>query len=320
MEGQSLKSVAASLRVHPGSVSRWLTRWRRNGQEGLAHRKATGRPRIFDCEQHGEQVLRIVRRLATEFGFENPLWTCRRLRDVIVRELGIKLSIPTMWRLLRERNLTCQKPERRAVEQDPVARELWLREEWPAIKTLAREERALIFFEDEACVRLTPTLGRTWGPVGKRPKIPVTGKRASICVMSAVSPQGNLFFTIPEERVNSDIYISFLRDLLSEYPRRKLFVIADQASPHTSKKTKFFAGKKKRLRLFYLPAYSPDFNPDEQVWNHLKNQEMKAHAATDKESLRSTTSRAMRRMGVRPSLVRSFFHRSEIKEHFQDLL
>lgn len=320
LEGQSLKAVAASLRVHPGSVSHWLTMWRRAGQVGLAHRKITGRPRKLDCERHGEQIVRIVGRPATDFGFENPLWTCRRLRDVIVRELGVTLSVPTVWRLLREKKLTCQKPERRAVEQDPVAREKWLREDWPAIKALMRKERALIFFQDEACVRLTPTLGRTWGPAGKRPKISITGKRASICVMSAVSPTGHLYFMIPDERVNSDVYILFLAGLRKEYPRRKIFVIADQASPHTSGRTKIFLDHNPRLRQFVLPPYSPDFNPDEQVWNHLKNQELKAHSETDKDGLRRKASRCLRKMGKRPSLLRSFFHRSEIREHLLDLL
>ena len=57
--------------------------------------------------------------------------------------------------------------------------------------------------------------------------------------MSALSLQGRLFFKIPSERVDAAVFIDFLKELLAEYPRRKIFVIADQASPH-------IAGKKRK--------------------------------------------------------------------------
>ena len=83
--------------------------------------------------------------------------------------------------------------------------------------------------------------------------------------MSALSLQGRLFFKIPSERVNATVFIDFLKELLAEYPKRKIFVIADQASPHIAKSVKAFVADQKRLELFYLPTYSPDFNPDEGV-------------------------------------------------------
>ena len=159
---------------------------------------------------------------------------------------------------------------------------------------------------------MTPTVGRTWAPVGKTPIVRVTGKRASVLVMSALSLQGRLFFKIPSEKVNATVFIDFLKELLAEYPRRKIFVIADQASPHIAKSVKAFVAGQKRLELFYLPAYSPDFNPDEEVWSHLKSQELKAHQATNKEELIKKTDEALKRMAKRPALIRSFFKRCNI--------
>src|SRR5207247_2008844 len=121
-----------------------------------------------------------VMRPASRYGFDKPLWTCRRIRDVLRRELSLRVSTPTVWRGLRRLNLSSQKPERRAVEQDPVARAEWLKTEWPAIRILAKRERALLFFQDEAGIHLTPTVGRTWGREGSRPFVPLTGKRGCI--------------------------------------------------------------------------------------------------------------------------------------------
>jgi len=311
-DGETVTQIARTLGLHWGSVSRWLTGWRRGGSAALRQRKATGRPPILDCQRYGRRLLKIVKRPADDYGYEHPLWTCRRLRETMRRELGLRVSVATTWRALKRVNLSSQKPERRALEQDPVVRAQWLTRKWPAIRRLAKRERALLFFEDESAVRLTPTVGRTWAPIGQTPTVRVTGKRACICVMSAVSLDGRLFFSIPATKVNAEVFIRFLAALLAEYPRRKVFVIADQASPHTARSVHDFVGQQPRLRLFYLPSYSPDFNPDEGVWNHLKNQELKAHNARDRRSLRRSTRRALRRMAKRPSLVRSFFWRSGI--------
>jgi transposase len=121
-----------------------------------------------------------------------------------------------------------------------------------------------------------------------------------------------LFFKIPSERVNATVFIDFLKDLLAEYPKRKIFVIADQASPHIAKSVRAFVASQKRLELFYLPTYSPDFNPDEGVWSHLKSQELKAHQATNKEDLIKKTHEALKRMAKSPALIRSFFKRCNI--------
>jgi transposase len=222
------------------------------------------------------------------------------------------VSIPTLWRQLKKLKLSGQKPERRALEQDPKARAQWLTTEWARIQRRAKQQRALLFFEDESVARLTPTVGRTWAPVGQTPLVRVTGKRASVLVMSALGLQGRLFFTIPSEKVNATVFIEFLKALLAEYPSRKLFVIADQARAHTAKRVQAFVAGQTRLELFYLPAYSPDFNPDEGVWSHLKSQELKAHQATNKEELTKKTHQALKRMAKRPALIRSFFKRCNI--------
>ncbi len=83
----------------------------------------------------------------------------------------------------------------------------------------------------------------------------------------------------------------------------------DQAPPHTSKKTRAFIEQQPRLHVFYLPKYSPDWNPDEKVWNHLKHQELKSHQAKTKDELKHLTRRKLRSTAKRPHLVRGIFFR-----------
>ena len=308
-DGMSVCQIAKTYGLHRGSVSRWLTRHKRGGKQALQSRSIPGRPRKLDCRIHGKKILRIVKRSAMDYGYENPLWNCRRIRRTIAKEVGVRMAVSSTWEALKRLDLSAQKPERRALEQDPVRRRHWNKTELPRIKKLAQKERGLIFYQDEAAVRLTPTVGTTWAPIGKTPTIRVTGKRASICVMSAVNDSGKLYFKFPKTRVNADVFIEFMDSLAREYPQRKIYVIADQASSHTAKKVTTFVQKHRRLRLFFLPPYSPDFNPDEETWNHLKHTALKAHQKSDKAGLRRAALRSLRQMKNRPNLIRSFFKR-----------
>ena len=157
----------------------------------------------------------------------------------------------------------------------------------PKIKRCVLENKAILYFQDEANVSLTAFLGKTWAPCGQTPKAMVTGARGGVSAMSAISKRGSLVYRLYEKRIASMEVIEFLQQMLLHHPRRHLVVVMDQATPQVSQKTRTFVDSQPRLHVFYLPPYSPDWNPDEKVWNHLKTQELKSHLAKTKEELRS---------------------------------
>ncbi len=136
---------------------------------------------------------------------------------------------------------------------------------------------------------LTAFLGKTWLPCGQTPKAKVTGKRGGVAAMSAISRRGHLLFRLHNKRIASPEVIDFLRQMLKHHERRHLVVVMDQAPPHTSKLTRTYIESQKRLHVFYLPKYSPDWNPDEKFWNHLKHQELTRHQAKTNEEPRKLT-------------------------------
>ena len=83
----------------------------------------------------------------------------------------------------------------------------------------------------------------------------------------------------------------------------------DQAPPHVSKKTSAYIDSQPRLHVFHLPKYSPDWNPDEKVWNHLKHQELKGHQAKTKAELKTLTETKLARMSRDRELLRGIFFR-----------
>ena len=188
-----------------------------------------------------------------------------------------------------QERLTYQKPEREYDEIDEATREKWLRYEVPKIRRAVRKHRAILYFQDESNISLTAFLGKTGSPRGRTPQVKVTGKRAGVAATSAISRNGHLLFRLLDKRIASQEVIDFLDQMLRHHRRRHLVVVMDNAPPHTSKKTRSWIESQSRLHTFSLPKYSPDWNPDEKVWNHLKHRELAGHQAKTKDELKQLT-------------------------------
>lgn len=315
LEGMSKSAVATAYGVDRKTVTRWVARFDDGGDVGLQRQAGSGRPRKLE-DLTVDELHSIVLSGAASFGFETDLWTVGRLRRVISDEFSITLSKNTVWRRLRDAGLTYQKPEREYYEIDEETRKKWLHYEVPKIRRAIKKHRGILYFQDESNISLTTFLGKTWAPCGQTPKAKVTGKRGGVAATSAINRQGQLLFRLVKKRIASQQVIEFLQQMLRHHPRRHLIVVMDQAPPHTSKKTKAWIDSQERLHVFHLPKYSPDWNPDEKVWNHLKHQELSSHQAKSKDELTQLARRKLQSMARRPALMKGIFFRCCIAELF----
>lgn len=315
VEGMTIADVAVAYGVDRKTVSRWGAKFRNGGSDDLRRKTGSGRPRKLE-ELTEEELRQIVLPGAMAFGFETDLWTASRLRRVIRDKFRIQLSKNTIWRRLRDAGLTYQKPEREYYEIDEATRKKWLRYEVPKIRRAVTKHHAILYFQDESNISLTAFLGKTWAPCGQTPKAKVTGKRAGVAATSAISRRGQLLFRLLDKRIASKEVIEFLDQMLRHHHRRHLVIVMDQAPPHTSKKTKAWIDDQPRLHVFHLPKYSPDWNPDEKVWNHLKHQELASHQAKTKVELKQLARRKLQSMAKRPQLMKGLFFRCCVAELF----
>jgi transposase len=310
--GLRMGEVADTFGIDRATLYRWVVR---SGSVGLERKVGSGRPRLLRGLTENELV-NIVLKSATSFGFETDLWTIGRLHRVIRETYQVEISHDTVWRRLREAGLTYQKPERQYFQMDDETRQEWMRSEAPKIRRTVKKHHALLYFQDEANVSLTAFLGKTWAPRGKTPRQRVTGSRGGVAAISAINGFGRLIFKLHEKRICSEEVIAFLGQMLAHHRKRHLVVVMDQAPPHTSHKTMNYIKTHARLHVFHLPKYSPDWNPDEKVWNHLKHQELKGHQAKTKPELRKMTEAKMQLMSSNPSLIRGIFFRCCVAEYF----
>ena len=312
LTGQRKKDVAKAYQVNYTTLYRWCKRYNHHENISDLQRKfGSGRPTTLNTD-HCERLIDIVMRPASHFGYETDFWTCRRITQVVEQELKVDVSRLTVWRTLRDIGLTYQKPERQYFEIDEQKRKKWVRYEIPKIRRAVAKYRAILYFQDESNISLTAILGKTWSFRGQTPIQRVTGKRGGVAAMSAISKSGQLVFRLHQKRITSVEMIDFLTQLLKHHKNRHMVVVMDQATPHTSEKTRSFINKQKRLHVFYLPPYSPDWNPDEQVWNYLKHEELKSHQARTKDELNVLANRKLDSMSKNPDLLHGIFFRCHI--------
>lgn len=311
--GQPATLVAKVLGVQRSTLFGWLARYRRGGWDALDARKRGGRPPKLT----GDMLAWVYDTVATkdprQMRFPFALWTSRMVAEVIRRQFGIRLSKASVCRLMHHLGLSPQKPLWRAFQQDPERVQRWVQEEYPRIRALAREQQADIFFADEAGVRSDFHAGRTWAVRGKTPIVATTGARFGCNMISAISPRGAMRFMLIPGKLNAGVFVDFLKRLMHNWPR-PVFLIVDGHPVHTSRAVaKFVASTQGKLQLFHLPPYSPELNPDEQVWNHLKNHGVGKQSIAGPDQLKRLTLSHLRKLQKLPALVQSFFRLPETR-------
>jgi transposase len=307
-KGARAEDVAGDLGFNRSTVFGWIAAYRRGGVEALRAKPVPGRPPKLTKKQVSILFTMIVGANPAQFQLDFALWTRDLVRQVIAQRFGVELSVGSVGRILRGIGLSPQRPLHRATQQDPERVARWRAEEYPAIREEAAQLGATVYFADEAGIRSDYHSGTTWAPVGQTPVVQTTGARYSVNMISAVTAKGLMHFTTFTGKMNADVFIDYCRDLLAD-DGGTVFLILDGHPVHRSRAvTEFAASTEGKLRLFFLPPYSPELNPDEWVWKNVKHDRIGKTSITSAEDLRNKAETALLRIQRLPELVRAFFN------------
>jgi transposase len=310
--GEAVVVVARVFGVAVRSVFDWWSWYRQGGWDGLKEGRRSGRP-----PKVSGPVLRWLSRAITlgsplQYEFDFCLWTLALIRQLLRREHGIQLSKSAVSRLLGQMGLSPQRPLYKSYQQRPKELKRFLEKTFPGLRAQARRTGAVIFFVDEAAVRSDAHRATTWGKVGQTPVVRDSGDRFGLRLISAVSPRGDMKFASFEGAMNGEKFVGFLQKLRHDVAG-PLIVIADNAAYHRSPPVKeYVAQSQGELVVEHLPRYSPELNPDEQVWNQAQLRLGKLSVTTRQEMKRAVTT-IMRSIQRRMELVKSFFQLAETR-------
>jgi transposase len=170
-----------------------------------------------------------------------------------------------------------------------------------------------ILFLDESGFYPLPSVVRTYAPVGQTPIVQEWYTRDHLSAISVLSPEGKLYFHAQDYSMKSADVVAFLEHLLREVPGR-LIIIWDGAPIHRSRVIKAFLanGAAQRLHVERLPAYAPELNPGEGLWEQLKGVELRNLCCVNIPHLRHELRDAVKRVRRKPRVLQGFFRGAKL--------
>jgi transposase len=305
--GESPEIVAQIFNFNRSCIYRWLKQYDEGGYAALESRMPPGASPLITEEMDEWLKQTVLNSTPVDFGYDTTLWTCAILADLLQKEFAITVTGCTVSLHLNKLGLSYQKPAYQDVERDPQEVEQFLNDKFPRIQRLADKMGADIGFEDEAGVGIMTRSGRTWGMTGKTPVVRVSLKRGGYNVLSMVTAQGEMKYSVTEDHIQSERYIAFLRQLI-QARQSPLILFVDRASFHRSQKVRdFVRAHRTQLRIYFLPRRSPERNPDEQVWNEVKNHRIGKQPVKNKKDLKKRLYSALRSLQKNTGRILSFF-------------
>ena len=314
-----VKEIMEILDITQGVVYAWKKLYNDGGAKALkikdrGVKKGTG-AKLTKADEY--QIIKlIIDKNPQQLQFKFALWTREAVRQLIKQEIGEELPLSTVGDYLKKWKFTSKKPIKRAYERKDEKTKAWLEEEYPKIKIQAKADGADIWWADEtACVSL-PTNLKGYAPIGSKnkPILNHPAQKFKINMISAITNTGKSMFALYEESVNIERFIDFCQKVIESNNGKKVFLIVDNLRVHHAKLVKEWEEENsKYIKLFYLPPYSPEFNPDEYLNQDYKRNANKNNIPKNQKELKENTQNYMENLQKNPQKIANFFQHPSVK-------
>lgn len=247
------------------TVLEWARLYNKYGLEGLILGKPPGRPSILTSEQLNE-LKRTVQIHPRKLDLPFSNWSLKSVIKWVKDKFGNRFSKEGMRKVLHKLGFVCVKPSYVFILANRKEQKGFVRK----LKRRLKKGKTVLF-EDESTAQQHPGLLKMWALKGGRPFIPTLGNHAKKKIFGVVNPfTGNSLYRIAK-RLSSDEFIAFVDDIKAHYRRHKIVLVLDNFPTHKAKLVKdYIKDNSDWLEILFLPAYSPQFNPIEQLWKHMK--------------------------------------------------
>jgi hypothetical protein len=207
-------------------------------------------------------------------GIEAGDWTWKAVRIFCRRRFGVTLCRSSCLNYLHRLGFVVRRPKKRLLKADGAKRAAFVRE-YAVLRVVAQLTGAKTYFADEAHFYADADLRGKWVLKGEPALVDSTspryGEKASyysaVCVET-----GEVAYLALEGNSTAETAVAFLTHLRARHPE-PLIVIWDNSPAHSGDPLRaYLRTPDLRLRLVRLPAYSPDFNADEQLWGWIRDE------------------------------------------------
>lgn len=156
-------------------------------------------------------------------------------------------------------------------------------------------------FQDEGRFGLLGTPRRCWAPCGVRPVVAARLERKYLYAFSAVSPHDGVLDSLVLPWVSAQTMSLFLAEVAQRHAEEFVLMVMDQAGWHLAAELQV----PPNMRLLFLPAYSPELNPAEHLWEALREECFANHFFTDLDAVEHALTAGLQALESDPERTRS---------------
>lgn len=292
-DGYPWATIGAVLFCSLSTISRWKARFEIGGVDAVFGRPR-GRKRS-GVHIWAALVVRWVLTLSpTHFQFARSRWSCEAVAVVLREDFRVTVGRETVRLWLRDADVVWRRPRPIIRPKDPD-REKKLRALRALLKGLPANETAV--FMDEVDVNLNPKVGCQWMKRGEQAAVETPGNNEKRYLAGSIHWRtGRVIRTEgrPKEGRGAALFCRHLDDLRRAFRQYKVIhVICDNAGTHTAERSKlvrvYLQEWGNRVKVHYLPKYSPDTNPIERVWWRLHEAVTRNHRCQTMDELLDLT-------------------------------
>lgn len=316
--GMTKYAAAKKCRIHETTVGRWYRKFDAKGvaavHGGRRGPKPGGEKHKLSDAQMEDLKKAVVDRTPDQMKFDFALWSSKAVKEYVLREYGMAISRRTARRYMQRMGFSYQCPVKAARERNPAAVERWLETEYPAIRREASECGASVFWADESAVLACETKARGYSPVGVPPVLVAPANRSVRCSMvSAVGNRGDMHFMVFDGAMNVDVFKDFMERLKRDVAGRVFLVVDNLRVHHAKALGAWLEEHREEIRLFFLPSYSPELNPDECLNRDVKAWLSEKRRPSSAGALKADVVSHLSARQSDPESIRRLFHKREVR-------
>jgi transposase len=294
-------TLASMLVVDERTVRRWLHEYNQQGPKALGPDQRGGRHRGFLEIDEEKRVLQSLHERAEKGEFV----TVEELRSEVEAHIRRHVSASYLLHLVHRHGWRKLVPRPRHPKSDPV-RMAQYRHEFPnLLQRLVRAAKThlpiRVLFEDEATFGRISEIYSSWVPPRVRPLVAKQQVREFIYVLGASCPFDGASISSLSQTLDHFVVGDFLKRVAARFSSNYCIVFLDRSGPHIDGELKVPA----RVHVERLPSKSPELNPEEHIWDHIREKHFANKLFPSMATVISELRRALRSLAIQPELVRS---------------
>ena len=297
------KEISKIVNSPPGVINKWTHLYKKFGIEGLLSKKKGGRRIEKMSKENEKKVLDEISKDASAGLIVTANKIRQKIESTISKEVSKSYTYDLLkrndWRKVAPRPFN---PKGSKEKQDDFKNNFHELVE-QAVKTFASDDSrpVKVLFEDEGIFGRINELMRCWAPHGIRPIVSYQLVRQFDYVFATVCPRSGETFSLILPDADSQMMNLFLDELSKHYSNFRIIIVADQASWHKSKLLKSHGN----IRFIYLPATSPELNPTEHLWDHVRENFISNKTFDSLEALETALEGAFKYIYHNPDSIKS---------------